>query len=312
MVLDFQETGILRRRLVDAKRSHDTHCRRAFQRTDKARIAVQEVWLFRPLFDLSRIQKIATGMGVERSLKGDLPVHHDAGHTMPDAHILKFRRCALCQISIDISLMNDLVTSHFKAVRLQQVGVSQMPGEPLQLGEKPGIVQNQVVFEKAVKVEIAQALAEHGLAFKTQQERLRFGWMVIEVLGGKRQLIQEMSILCGADDNFDADLGILLPVCRPSPAVNGVNDALRPAKKLMHGGNTRRQRRDPGTRAFAERRMASAIAGSSAAWMKVVWNGEKESHDFPRRSGAVCWPEDNDPVASSLNVGVDPLDFVQQ
>ena len=150
----------------------------------------------------------------------------------------------------------------------KQRAVAGLAGEPGELAEEPGILDQDVVLEIAEIVEAPEPGLEDGMALVAEQHRLGRGRMVAEEAG--RQRLRQMRVAGGADR--DLELGAPLAVGLGELAARRIEQPLAPAEIPV-------QRSDAaGERVDARLRLGALRAVEAVLRFVVVRDREQDSH----------------------------------
>src|SRR5262245_10910236 len=103
-MLNLQEASCLGGRLVNSKGPHDPESGGAFQRADKADVAVEEMRLPRPMRHLPGIQEVAARMRVEGSAEVERAAQDLAGDLRIDLDVLKGSGDPRGEVTVNIGL----------------------------------------------------------------------------------------------------------------------------------------------------------------------------------------------------------------
>src|SRR5262245_36070955 len=101
-------------------------------------------------------QEEAAGMGLQGTTKTDSMAESFASKFGLLAHILKVSGDTGVHVAVDVSLANRALRRDLKAVRLKEASFSGTLAEPGQLGKKPGVVNDQIIFEVTAVVIAAE------------------------------------------------------------------------------------------------------------------------------------------------------------
>src|SRR5262249_35721837 len=106
------------------------------------------------------------------------PEHHDCPqkrdpHLRPVLKILKPSCQLKHDVAVHVGLVQEIACSCLVAVGLEKAPFARVPCKPSEVGEEPGIVKHQVVFDEAVVIVVTKPIAEYRLALKA--EELWFG-----------------------------------------------------------------------------------------------------------------------------------------
>ena len=279
-VLQLQPARHRHGRLVEAEGFGNPQGCGALQRGDPSAIAILPMGLLHPVLQLGRTQKKAARMGIQGGFEQQLsagPLGGQGGsrlghHKAP---------IVLCHGPIDEEPIHRMgLAMEFDAMGQQQAIVANLTAEPIDLAEKPGIVNHQVVFQVAVEVvTLIEPASEETLGLKPQVPG--GGWLrdhhLEEMAVGRGQPIEDVVLPIG--DHLDLDLVLKL-------LVGGLGLHRRHVELgLAHAQPLERQqllleRLNARPRILPQRTMGPAAFG-----IPVVDDGQQDSHQHPH-----LWP----------------------